>query len=332
MDVKMADFMRRNHAAGVPDEPGRKLLFADFCEVRRVGTIVSSNDDKKVERFIQELEEGILSLLRRATNRVEKAEVRGVAVAGRDRCANAALDFLSFAAEHCRLIRDADALKINVWIKTRRVRILESSEKVALVAAIADVVTDDIRLIEVKDDEIVPFTVAAEGARSRSHRLLMGRFPMDNACNLLGSVLAHALPHAHNIAARGVHYLASTHLDGFHSGNLSAECGDDHDILSGKLLDLRIARMRWEVPDSHGGELGVYFRVVYDLAEERNATIGEDLSRGIGKVNGALNSVAKSELLGQPDDRSALLNHPSLAANALHETASIVALNLGLHA
>ena len=53
MDVKVADLMSRNHAAGIPDEPGRKLLFADFCEVRRVGAIVSSNDDKKIERFVQ---------------------------------------------------------------------------------------------------------------------------------------------------------------------------------------------------------------------------------------------------------------------------------------
>ena len=90
--------------------------------------------------------------------------------------------------------------------------------------------------------------------------------------------------------------------------------------------------MRDEVSDAHRGELGVYFRVVDDLAEERNATIGEDLARRVGEIDGPLNPVAKSELLGQPDHRFALLKHPSLAANALHKTASIVALDLGLHA
>lgn len=324
--------MRRNHAAGVPDEPGRELLFADFREVRRVGTIITSEDYKKIERFVQELEEGILAFLRRATDRVEKTEVHRLAVAGCDRSANAPLDFLSLAAEHGGLICDADPLKIDVWIETRRVRVFESGEKAGPVSATADVVANDIRLIEVKNDEVVPFAIAAKRARRSSHRFLVGRFPVDNARNLLGSVLAHAFPDAHNIAARGVHYLASAHLDGVHCGNFCAECGDDHDILGGELLDLRVVWMGWEVSDAHGGELGVYFRVVYDLAEERNATIGEDLARSIGEINRALNSVAKSELLGQPDHRSALLKHPSLAANALHETASIVALDLGLHA
>ena len=94
----------------------------------------------------------------------------------------------------------------------------------------------------------------------------------------------------------------------------------------------RVAGCAGEVSDAHGGELSVYFRVVDDLAEERNAAIGEDLARRIGEVDRPLDPVAESELLGQADHRSALLKHPSLAANALHETAAVVAFDLFLHA
>src|SRR6476646_8142434 len=51
-----------------------------------------------------------------------------------------------------------------------------------------------------------------------------------------------------------------------------------------------------------------------------------------GLITTSVDSVTESELFGQSNNRSTLLEDPSLAANAFHEAAFVVAFDLRLHA
>ena len=147
-------------------------------------------------------------------------------------------------------------------------RSLKIPEKTRLVSPFPDVLANKVRLLEIENHQIVAFAVTTERTRSRRHGFLMSRLPVDDAGNLLGSVLAHPLPNTHDISTRGVHNLTSSRFDRFDGGKLRTEGGNDHDILSHELRDLRVVRVRGQIANAHGGELGVYLRVVNDLAEQ----------------------------------------------------------------
>ena len=84
--------------------------------------------------------------------------------------------------------------------------------------------------------------------------------------------------------------------------------------------------------DAHGGDLRVHIGVVDDFSQQENPLLRKNLPRGVGQINGPLDAVAKPELLGQADDRSALLHHAALGADAFDRLAAIMTFDLGLHA
>jgi hypothetical protein len=51
---------------------------------------------------------------------------------------------------------------------------------------------------------------------------------------------------------------------------------------------------------------------VDDLADEEDAVVGEDSARGVGEVDGALDPVAKAELLREADRRVADGENPTI--------------------
>ena len=51
---------------------------------------------------------------------------------------------------------------------------LNRARKRGLVSAVANVIADDISLLEIENDQIMSLAIAAEGARGGRHRLLVG--------------------------------------------------------------------------------------------------------------------------------------------------------------
>ena len=192
----------------------------------------------------------------------------------------------------------ADALEMVLGVKAGGMRPLEITEETLLVSPFANVLAHKVRLREIENHQIVAFAVTTECAGSRGHGFLMSRLPMDDAGNLLGSVLAHPLPNTHDISTRGVDNLTSSRFDCLHRGNLRTEGGHDDHVLHHELRDLCVVRVSGKIANAHGGELGIYLWVVNDLAQQRNATIRKHLSRRVGEVDRTFDSVAKTKLLG----------------------------------
>ena len=117
--------------------------------------------------------------------------------------------------------------------------------------------------------------------------------------------MTNAFPDAHHIAAGGVHNLTADFL---HMGNergLGAKCGNDHDILGLQDGEVIWLGARRQAVDTQGRNLGVDIRVVDDFTDQENPLIREDPTGRVGKVDRALDAVAKSELTGQQDGRVA---------------------------
>ena len=64
-------------AARVLDVVRRHALVAQRGEGDRVARVEAADDDHRVERLLEQLEHGVLPLLRRAADRVERAKVGG---------------------------------------------------------------------------------------------------------------------------------------------------------------------------------------------------------------------------------------------------------------
>src|SRR5438046_1606308 len=128
----------------------------------------------------------------RAVHRIEKTEmlwqIRG-AVLVFHRAPDSALDFFGLAAEHRRLIRNADGLQMDVRVKTRRVSAFELFQKRLLVAAIQNVVADAIRLGEIINDQVMAGAVRG-GLRGCGLRFLVLGFAVNDAGHRILRVLA----------------------------------------------------------------------------------------------------------------------------------------------
>ena len=279
------------------------------------------------------MKESVLPVLCGSANGIEVAETcSAAAIAVGDGLAEAILNLLGLAAEHGRLIGDAYALEMSVGIESRRNGVLESSEESPPVASLADIAANDIRFLQVEDDEVMAVALGAKSARGGGAGFLMGGLAVNDAGDLLGGVLPDALPDTHDVAASGVHDLAALGLDGVNGRHLCTKGGDDDDILGvegGKLL---LGGMGLKVANAHGGELRIDIGVVDDLAEKENAAVRKDLVCRVGEVDGALDAVAKAEFLGEANDGAALLDHATVAAGKLDEFAAVMALNLRLDA
>ena len=126
--------------------------------MRRVATVVASDDEHHIDAFVAQLEDGILSLLRRAANRIEGAKARfelALAVAAHHGLPESLRDLERLAAEHGRLVREADMGQVAVGIETGRNSIREMLYEARLVAGCLYVIANPLALVQVTDDEIM---------------------------------------------------------------------------------------------------------------------------------------------------------------------------------
>ena len=229
----MNDEPVRHHLGRVFDEKGRQHLLAHFRQVRGVGRVIAAHHDEQVHRFLQHLFQRVLPVLGRAANRVEETEMLGQipgAVLLFHRAPDPALDFLCLAAEHRRLIRNADGLQMDVRVKTRRVSAFELFQKLLLLAAIQNVVADAIRLGEIINDQVMAGAVRGR-LRGRGLRFLVLGFAVNDAGDRFLRVLADPFPHAHHVTTRRVHHDAAFFLKLFPRADLGAKRGNNDHVL-----------------------------------------------------------------------------------------------------
>src|SRR5690348_2150010 len=84
----------------------------------------------------------------------------------------------------------------------------------------ADVVGDEVDIIEGEQDEIVALAALAHGAGGGGTSFLVRGLTVNDGGEFLLRVAAHALPHAHDVAAGGVHHEAAARTDDVHDARL----------------------------------------------------------------------------------------------------------------
>ena len=328
----MVDFIRRDKAVCIANKPSREIFRADFGQVRCIRTIVAANHDEHVEGFIQELEEGVLSILRGSADRVEVAEVcSAAAIALCHGLTQQVLNGLCFAAQHGGLVRHADALEVLQRIEARAYCSTEGGEKFGRVAAIDHVVGHFAGLLEIQHDHKMSGSITAQSPRGCGSRLLMCGLAMNDRSDPLGGILPDAFPDAHHISAGCIYDLATMSLHCVDYGHLGSECWHNDDIISFQVLQVRIGRVCGEMLNAERIHLGIHIRVVNDFTQKKNPLVGKNLPCRIGQIDGPLNAVAKTEFLCQSDSRVPDLKHPALRPDLFHQFAAIVFFNLCLH-
>jgi hypothetical protein len=100
---------------------------------------------------------------------------RLLAVAVHDGLLDAALQLLGLGLEHGGLVGHADALEVQVGIEALRVAVLpgKAEEEGVPVTLPADVVADEVHVIEREEHEVVAFAVLSHGAGGGGARLLV---------------------------------------------------------------------------------------------------------------------------------------------------------------
>src|SRR6266566_1544387 len=101
---------------------------------------------------------------------------------------------------------------MDIGIETGRVSAAKFVKKRLLIAAMPNVIADVIGIGQREHDEVMSFAIA-ERARAGRLGLLVFSFAMNNRRGRFTGVFAHALPHAHHVAASGIDNLAATFLD-----------------------------------------------------------------------------------------------------------------------
>ena len=244
VDVEVPDRVRRVDAVRIADEEGREFLFPDFDEVRGVRTVVAADDQQKVERFVEQLKQRILSILRGAADGVEIPEVRGAsAVALRHALAEEGLDRLGLAAEHRRLVRHADALQVEEGIESGTGSAVKAGEEFAGIAAMNHEIGNGLGVLEIEHNQVVTLPVLSQRARGGGAGFLMRSLAVDDRGHALGGILADALPDAHHIATGGIDNLAAVGFHRVDHGDLGAERRHDHDILGLEVVEVGIGGM-----------------------------------------------------------------------------------------
>lgn len=147
----------------------------------------------------------------------------------------------------------------------------------------------------------------------------MAGLAVDDGGDAVFGVAADAAPDLHDVAAGGIDDVAAEFLDFLHEGGGCAEGRDDDDIVGGEGFVFLAEVLPGEGDDAHFDELAIDFGVVDDFADEEDALIGEDAAGGVGEVDGAFDSIAEAELLGEADGGGAEGEFAAFFADAFDE-------------
>ena len=147
---------------------------------------------------------------------------------------------------------------------------------------------------------------------------------MNDRSHALAGIFAHPFPNAHDVAASSVDDLAAAILYLLQNGQLGSERGHDDDVVGPQFGDVGLLVSAGQVLDAERRNLLVHFRVVNDFADDEEATVLKNFAGGIGEIDGALDAVTKSKLLGQSHRHIADGNNPAVAPNPLDDIAAVM--------
>jgi len=331
--VVVGDEVGGVHLLGVLDEIGGELGLAHFGQMAGVAAVVPSDNDEEIERILKQNLQGVLPFLRGTANGVEKAKMVVellIAVAVNDGLLDTALNLFRFIAHHGGLVGHADGFQMFVGVEAFGVGTLEFFQERDLLPAVADVVADIVGFFQRIDDQIVTVALVIDGAGGGGHGLFVPRFSVDDGGDFFPVVLADALPDAHHVSAGRIDKDAALFLEGVHGRHFGPEGGNDDHVLLRQPCYVVTILAPGEGLDVHLPELFVHVGIVDDFPQQMDGPVGEDLCSGIGEVDGALDSVAKAECLGQFDGESVCREGQSGVANVIDDAAAIVLLDLGL--
>ena len=186
-----------------------------------------------------------------------------------------------------------------------------------------DVVAHEPGLGHVADHDVMAAVVFPH-LRCRGARLLVVMLAVDERRESFLGVRLHALPYVEHGTTGGVHEDAADAAQLLEVVDGHAERGQDHHVLRGDTAEVEAAFLRHEDLDPHLAQPAVHVRVVDDLPNQVDATIGELATRLIRVFHGAFDPVAEPEFPGQADrdvsDREGVV----LGPHPVHQPAAIV--------
>ena len=154
---------------------------------------------------------------------------------------------------------------------------------------------------------------------------------MDDRGDFLGGILADTFPDTHHVAAGSIDDTASMTPDLLDKRNGCTKSRYDHHIVRPEILDMGTTGGIEEVTYPKCGNLRIDLWIVNDLPNQEETGIRENLTRGIGQINGTLHAVAKPELLCQPDCRASRLKNGSSATETFDQRTMVMVFHLLLH-
>src|SRR5258708_29115997 len=244
-DSEMHGARVRIDAARVLDVIRRHALGAERSERDGVARVEAADHDHRIERLLEQREHGILPLLRRAADGVERAEVSsgGDTSRTRDRCANGFRNSQGFARQHRRLIRNADALEMDVRVEARRDGVGEVPEKRLARAAPFDVLADDTRFLHMTYDDVLA-TIEPQHLLSGRAGFFVMVLPVNERREAVAAIRLDALPDVEHRPTGGVYQNAADVPERLEGCDRHAESGQDHDVFSANSTEVEFSCLR----------------------------------------------------------------------------------------
>ena len=246
---------------------GANLFGADRSERYGIARVVPTDHHHDVKRLGEQLHDSVLPLLRRAADRVERAEVRGrvvIPVGPGHRCSDFGADRERFLREHRRLVSDPDFFEMALRIEPRRDGVGKPRHQVLGRQLPLNEVADDPGLVHVPDDEIM--RVGIFGClRCRRAGFFMVVLAVHERRKAIARITFHAFPDVENRAAGGVDHHAADLPERLEVLDRDPESRQNDHIgrLNARIIDSLRADLENLHP--HVPKLPVHMRIVDDL-------------------------------------------------------------------
>src|SRR5207249_10180650 len=124
--------------------------------------------------------------------------------------------------------------------------------------------------------------------------------------------------------ATGIADLASVIHYWLQSEQFSTERRQDDNVVGLQFGNVGLFVSSGQVLDAERGYLPVHLRVVNDFADDEEAAVLKNFARGVGEIDGALDAVAESKLLGQPHRHITNGNDAAVTANSIDHIAAVM--------